>query len=254
MASVISKVKTLFFRKRKAPLACTMSLDPDHVHTDACFLEIKPLSVVELYQSQGCESCPPAVPNIHKALGSNPNALLLTYNVTYWDGRSDWKDTHGNSAWDARQRAYVTKWGRSGIFTPQIIIDGIADGTGRQDGEVTDVLSKAIESRNSMEWSVGIEVVSPTELRIASETGETESYDVILITYDPRPDNVKIGKGPNKRKKLEHINIVKDLVKIEEWAGGVQQVPVPENSDAKLQRVAILQKGQGGPIVAATKL
>jgi hypothetical protein len=69
-----------------------------------------------------------------------------------------------------------------------------------------------------------------------------------------RPDNVKIGKGPNKRKKLKHINIVKDLVKVEERAGGVQQVPIPDTRDAKLGRVAILQNGNGGQIVAAAKL
>lgn len=81
----MSFFKTLFFRKKKAPLVCTIDLhdDPTHVHTDACFIEIKPLTIVEFFQSQGCEACPPAIPQIHKAAAHNVNALLLTYNVTY---------------------------------------------------------------------------------------------------------------------------------------------------------------------------
>lgn len=77
--------KTLFFRKKKAPMVCAMDLahDPNHVHTDACFTEIQPLAIVEFYQSQGCVACPPAVPMVHSAAMMNPNVLLLTYNITY---------------------------------------------------------------------------------------------------------------------------------------------------------------------------
>lgn len=171
-----------------------------------------------------------------------------------WDGRSGWKDTHGNSAWDARQRAYVTKWARQGIFTPQIIVDGVADGVGRQEGEVTDILSKAIETRNNMDFAVGLEKASNYELKIASERAETEKFDVVLITYDPRTETVKIGKGPNKGKKVPHKNVVKDIAKIEEWEGGNKTIPLPEFGSDGLERVVALQKGDGGQIVAALKL
>lgn len=66
-------------------MVCAMDLahDPNHVHTDACFVEIQPLAIAEFFQSQGCAACPDAIPLIHKAAGGNPNVLLLTYNVTY---------------------------------------------------------------------------------------------------------------------------------------------------------------------------
>src|SRR4051794_9590334 len=88
-----------------------------------------------LFQSQGCQSCPPAIPMIHDGVKDNPNLLLLTYNVTYFN-HMGWTDTHGNRQWDQRQRAYVQKWGRTNIFTPQVIGDGIADGTGAGKDEV----------------------------------------------------------------------------------------------------------------------
>ena len=40
------------------------------------------LTVIELFQSQGCSSCPPANSNVLK-LAEDPNLLVLTYNVTY---------------------------------------------------------------------------------------------------------------------------------------------------------------------------
>jgi hypothetical protein len=48
-------------------------------------------TVVELYQSQGCSSCPPAIANIN-LLADRPDVLALTFAVTYWD-QLGWKDT-----------------------------------------------------------------------------------------------------------------------------------------------------------------
>jgi hypothetical protein len=185
---------------------------------------------------------------------SNHNVLLLTYNVTYFDARTGWTDTHGNAAWDARQQAYVKKWGRNGVFTPQVVIDGVADGVGRKEGEVTEILSKAIEARNSSELAVGITKTSENEIRVASESAEAAVHDVLLILYDAKAETVKVGKGPNKGKKMVHQNIVKDVVKIEEWNGAVRNVVVPEVGSAGLSKVVVVQEGSGGRIVAALKL
>jgi hypothetical protein len=116
----MSTLKKFFQRKKNIPLACSMTIEnePDHVHSRACFIDIQPLSVVELFQSQGCAACPPAIPGI-QASATGPDLLLLTYDVTYFDYMG-WTDTFGSRNWDARQKAYVKKWGRSSIFTPQV--------------------------------------------------------------------------------------------------------------------------------------
>ena len=51
-------------------------------------------TVVELFQSQGCSSCPPANANLN-ALSERPDVLALSFAVTYWD-RLGWKDTFAN--------------------------------------------------------------------------------------------------------------------------------------------------------------
>lgn len=50
------------------------------------------------------------------------------------------------------------------------------------------------------------------------------------------------------------MNVVKDVVKIEEWSGGVRNVAVPEVGAEGLKKVVLVQEGNGGAIVAALKL
>lgn len=116
----MSAIRKFFQRKKNVPLACSVSIEnePEHVHTSACFLDIQPLSIVELFQSQGCAAWPPAIPGI-QAAAMGPNLLLLTYDVTYFD-HTGWTDTFGSRAWDNRQKSYVKKWGRNNVFTPQV--------------------------------------------------------------------------------------------------------------------------------------
>ncbi|KAJ9639755.1 uncharacterized protein PV06_10842 [Exophiala oligosperma] len=242
------------FKRRKVPLACTLSLEHGHVHTQACFVEIMPLSVVELFQSQGCKSCPPALPLIHDAT-NNPNLLLLTYDVTYWNPSSGWEDTFGSSRWDARQRSYVTRWGRNGIFTPQVVVDGVADGIGATRDEVGQIISQAMEKRNAAGWALGVDRVGHGEIKLASELSEADTtYDVLVVAYDPETQTVKVGKGPNKGKKVPHRNVVKEVSKIGEWKGGIENIPLPDPGRDGFERVVLVQGGMGGPIVAAMKL
>jgi hypothetical protein len=46
-------------------------------------------TVVELFTSQGCSSCPPANDK-HAALGDRPDVLALSFGITYWD-QLGWK-------------------------------------------------------------------------------------------------------------------------------------------------------------------
>lgn len=244
----------LFSRKKRVNSpACMMSLD--HTHTDACFIEVLPLSIVELFQSQGCKSCPPAIPQIHNAVNSNPNLLLLTYDVTYFDNKG-WKDTFSNLQWDSRQRAYATKWSRKGVFTPQVIVDGIPnDAVGADENALGQIMTTTMDTKNQMTWNVMVELITDAEIRITSNKAESEIHDVLIAEYDPTVQKVKIGGGANKRVKLQHLNVVRGLMKIGEWSGGhvTLQLP-PESTTGGLGKVVFVQGGSGGPIVAALKL
>ena len=62
-------------------------------------------AVVELYQSQGCSSCPPA-DAVLNALADRPDVLALSFAVTYWD-QLGWKDTFADPAFTQRQWDYA---------------------------------------------------------------------------------------------------------------------------------------------------
>ena len=61
-------------------------------------------TVVELFQSQGCSDCPPAVANV-AAISEQADVLALVFAVDYWD-RLGWKDTFSKPEWTAGQYAY----------------------------------------------------------------------------------------------------------------------------------------------------
>lgn len=91
---------------------------------------MNPLTVVELFQSQGCSSCPPANHHVLKLI-NDPNVLVLTYEVTYWDYLG-WKDTFGKSEFDRRQWAYANALGKKNVFTPQVRLDWSVTATNPQ--------------------------------------------------------------------------------------------------------------------------
>ncbi|KAK6369525.1 hypothetical protein LTS17_009431 [Exophiala oligosperma] len=168
---------------------------------------------------------------------------------------SGWEDTFGSSRWDARQRSYVTRWGRNGIFTPQVVVDGVADGIGATRDEVGQIISQAMEKRNAAGWALGVDRVGHGEIKLASELSEADTtYDVLVVAYDPETQTVKVGKGPNKGKKVPHRNVVKEVSKIGEWKGGIENIPLPDPGRDGFERVVLVQGGMGGPIVAAMKL
>jgi hypothetical protein len=251
MAAIINKI---FRRKNKVPLACSEILleDLDHVHTDACFLDVQPLVVAELFQSQGCKVCIKNVPEIHQAVQNNAHIAFLTFDVTYFD-RSEWQDTFATKAWDARQRAYVTRWGRNSVFTPQVVFDGVVDGTGESVGALMGLVEQAREAKKARGWNMVLDA-NDTELRIDSDRYESAPHDILLVSFNPKVQAVRIGKGVNKWKKLKHLNVVDSVSKAGQWQGGNLQLLLPDLSDVRargLSTLAIVQEPSGGPIVAA---
>src|SRR5215475_12069949 len=78
--------------------------------------------VVELFESQGCSSCPPANANVN-ALSTRDDLLTLIYGVTYWD-QLGWKDTFARHEFTRRQYDYARGLGNENVYTPQVVLNG----------------------------------------------------------------------------------------------------------------------------------
>jgi hypothetical protein len=90
--------------------------------------------VVELYTSQGCSSCPPADALLGK-LAQQPGIIAMSLPITYWD-MLGWKDTLASDANTRRQKAYAAAMGHGGVYTPQIVVDGVTDVVGSRAANV----------------------------------------------------------------------------------------------------------------------
>jgi hypothetical protein len=78
--------------------------------------------VVELYTSEGCNSCPPADRWVSK-LKADPAVVALAFHVDYWD-RLGWKDRFASAAFTARQAGQQASNGARFSYTPQVVVDG----------------------------------------------------------------------------------------------------------------------------------
>ncbi len=172
---------------------------------------LSPDIIVELFTSQGCSSCPPANKFAAK-LSQDPEKLVLTYGVTYWDYLG-WKDTFGQAKFTDRQRAYGRALHIGNVYTPQIVLNGSAHSPrySRNDVE-TMTLRKARPTAHLTNGSEGLEVTLPQDVSPAD-------VQVALITYIPGEQTVDVSKGENQGRTLRVANVVKDVKTLPPQAG-----------------------------------
>jgi hypothetical protein len=201
------------------------------------------LTVVELFQSQGCSSCPPANANV-MALSDRPDLLTLSLGVTYWD-QLGWKDTFASPQYTARQWDYARGLHHSQVYTPQVVVNGKADITGINRGD--------LESLIRREANASAPVVGIGGGHVHVGAGSVGSYDVWLLRFDPRIENVPIARGENGGLTLPHRNVVKQLVKLGVWKGTPADFALPPATQPGLRDAVLVQAGAGGAILAAAR-
>jgi len=199
-------------------------------------------TVIELYQSQGCSSCPPANTNV-LALSNRPDVLALSFQVTYWDNLG-WKDTFAKRQYTDRQWEYARAFKHSEVWTPQVVVNGRADVVGARHGQIEGAIALA-------DRGVGGPVVNIAAGR-ATISGNANGHhaDVWLVRYDPNIVQVAIRAGENGGRTLPHKNIVRELVRLGGWSGSTQSFTLPAEQGG-LKMAVLVQDGRGGPIIAA---
>ena len=202
--------------------------------------------VVELFQSQGCSSCPPANANL-ATVADKPGVIALNFSVTYWDGQG-WKDTFAQPKFTARQWDYAHAFGRGNVFTPQVVIDGKHDGVGADAGDFNRLVGRGAADGAGPTVNLVAGSVS-----IGAGAKPAASADVWLVRYDPRVLQVPIKGGENGGRTLPHKDIVRELVRIGAWNGTAESLPLPAASQPGLVTAILVQAPHGGPIVAAAK-
>jgi len=200
-------------------------------------------TVVELFQSQGCSSCPPANANVI-ALSDHPDLLTLSFGVTYWD-QLGWKDTFASPQFTARQWNYARALRHTEVFTPQVVVNGRADVVGQDRHELEALIAREEKIASGPRVSIDGDSVA-----VGSGAGNA---GVWLVRYDPNIEMVAIARGENGGRTLPHKNVVKELVKLGDWSGKPQSFRIPPATKVGLRNAVLVQDWPGGAILSAAR-
>lgn len=201
--------------------------------------------VLELFQSQGCSSCPPANALLN-AIADRPDVLALSFAVTYWD-QLGWKDTFGSPRFTARQQDYAEA-GRGEVATPEFVVNGSHAIVGSDPRAFATAVARA----GAPGGGPGI-AADGQSVRLGQAAGGPTAT-VWLVRYDPGSRNVPIRAGENGGQTLPHRDIVRELTKLGEWNGAAERFALPAAREAGLASAVLVQRGSGGTIIAARKL
>ena len=207
--------------------------------------EQRALTVVELFTSQGCSSCPPA-DHVLGELAQEENIIALSYHVDYWDYMG-WTDPFSRPENSERQRIYAQRLKQKNVYTPQMIINGTEDVVGSRPMDVAKAIMQA--KTRTMPVMVEIRPVAEGLLVSADSNGLPEgTYELLAVTITPTAE-AYIKRGENRGKTIRYVNVVRDVKTIGHLSNGQARLNVPVIQGAK-QVIFVQAQGQG-PIVGA---
>ncbi|TWI34150.1 DUF1223 domain-containing protein [Mesorhizobium tianshanense] len=221
------------------------------------FLTEKPLGVVELFTSQGCNSCLPA-DEFFAELAAKENIVALAYHVDYWDYLG-WKDTLSRKENTERQYEYMRAFGGRSVYTPQAVINGRSHVNGASRKEVDGALARMERSGEGMRVSIKVSQTSDRVMIDAGDAGSGPSDAHLVIVYFDPPQTIKIAKGENSGRSMTYWNAVTGIQTAGMWHGKAQRYELPMSEISKKSKkggCAVLLQSVGedglpGPILGA---
>jgi hypothetical protein len=170
--------------------------------------------LIELYTSEGCDSCPPADRWLSSRFGtsSGTGAIALAFHVDYWD-RLGWVDRFADAAFTVRQQQAMRANGASFVYTPQVLLQG-RDFAGWRDGSAAAAIGAA--SRKPAGATLALEadardreVVVHAEARVSDAALARDAQLFIAYTDSGLASDVKAGE--NRGVRLTHDHVVRAL-------------------------------------------
>lgn len=192
---------------------------------------------MELFTSEGCSSCPPADRHLQQL---DRQVIVLSEHVDYWD-RQGWKDRFSSPIFTQRQEVYARDFGLDGPYTPEMVVDGVAQFVGSDARRAAAEIEKAA---NRPKGEIRLER-SGGAVRVDVD-GAPAAADIWLAVADDSAVS-KVMAGENKGRSLSHVAVVRSLRKI----GSVKRrgafshnVELPSGSADKRIVVFLQEPGQ----------
>lgn len=220
-------------------------------------------ALVELYTSEGCNSCPPADKWLSAAIapgGSGAGAIALAFHVDYWN-RLGWPDRFAANAWTERQHAVAQANGASFVYTPQVTLQG-RDFPGWRNKDAASAIAAAqtrparatlaLEARvdgGAVRFDATADVPAPADRRGA--------VLYVALTDSGHVSDVKAGE--NKGVRLMHDHVVRALSRTTTLAGDgsarqTSSLAWPKDAGRVPTLVAVMQNAATGDVLQALAL
>ncbi len=207
------------------------------------------VSLVELYTSEGCSSCPPAeawLAGLQQDDRLWQAFVPVNFHVDYWDYLG-WRDPFDSHAYTARQEALAARdSGNKVVYTPQFVVNG-KDWQGFFYGGRLDVDEQPKVGVLSL--SVSGKQVHVHFAPVAPVTTRLEAH-VALLTFGVE---VPVTAGENRG-----VTLKQDFLVVADTHGGlargdggysaVMTLPAAVNTDAKGYALAAWVSVSGDPI------
>ena len=209
------------------------------------------ITVVELFTSQGCYSCPPADTLLAEL--DQDNTITLSCHVTYWNYLG-WEDTFSKAYCDNRQRTYQSALkGNPGVYTPQMVLNGRFGAVGSRKSRVGQAIN--IMTKENRIEPVVLAFDGSNQLSINLPAITTEQQHQLVLIGTRGTETVPINRGENGGKTLDYHNPVEFVENLGPWNGdsAVLTQKLAEQAEIK-QWIVLAQTWPVGEIVAAGKI
>lgn len=167
-----------------------------------------PKTVVELFTSQGCHSCPPADKNLAELIKSK-DYLGLAFHVDYWNYLG-WKDTFSSAEFTKRQRNYSVAMKERQIYTPQAVINGRNHLVGSRGNDIKEMSALFQSSGKGMKVPINV-IEKNGKLSVSIDASDTYKDATLYAVYFEPKATVKIKAGELAGKTLSYTNIVRKV-------------------------------------------
>jgi hypothetical protein len=208
--------------------------------------------VVELFTSQGCSSCPPSDAFLGE-LSKRPDVIALAFHVDYWD-YIGWADPFAKPGYTERQRGYAKSLHQRYVYTPEMVVSGMAHDSGMDRSTVLGLIDQA-RAQAGQRIPVTLTDGGVAGLSISVPAlAQPANADVWLVTFDPQ-HKTQVTRGENRGHELTDYNVVRSLTLLARWDGTAAHWTVPPDRLGDADGVAVLvQHPDQGTMVGAAQL
>ncbi len=213
-----------------------------------------PKNVLELFTSQGCDTCPPA-DAVLASYAERPDVVAISLPVDIWDYLG-WKDTLASDKNSERQKAYAKARGDGAIYTPQVVVNGMVGVNGSDSGAINEAIKTTDEKLKTMRvpirfWHERNSII--IEAGDAPPGFESKTATIWFAVVQKRA-NVPVQRGENVGKTLTYTNIVREMVPVGTWNGKAMNLQLARTAIMRPETeacIVLLQEEKAGPILGA---